>query len=83
MLTFLILTLLLFCGIRYYPRIEQRFVDPSMRVRFRQLYYLNVIAVYLTLLFSGSFYITHYLGWVSSILLVYGYFPLIQDLFSP
>lgn len=80
MLTFLIISLLLFGAIRYYPRIEQRFIDPSLRLRFRQIYYLNVIAVYLTLLFSDSFYITHYLGWVSSILLVYGYFPLIREL---
>jgi hypothetical protein len=82
MLTFLILSLFLFGAIRQYPSLEQRFVDPSIRVLARQLYYLNILSVYLTVLISGSFYIMHYLGWLSSILLIYGYFPCLHDMLN-
>ncbi len=80
MITFTMLSLLLFVGIWYYPTLERRAVPIEMQPRVKKLYYLTVFSLYLTLLFSDSFYITHFLGWASFLVLMHGYFPTIRQL---
>ncbi len=43
------------------------------RATVSKVYSFNLIALYLTFMFSDSFYIMNYFGWLSSVILVSGY----------
>jgi hypothetical protein len=73
MIQFLLLTFLLVSALWVRPLLVNRFIEPENNHQISKIYYVNILSIYLTLLFSDEFYITTYLGWAASIILVYGY----------
>jgi len=73
MIQFLLLTFLLGFAFWIRPKIINRFIQPENNHQISKIYYVNIISIYLTLLFSDEFYFTTYLGWAASIILVYSY----------
>ena len=73
MIPFLLLTFLLGFALWVRPLLINRFIQPENNQQISKVYYVNIISIYLTLLFSDEFYITTYLGWAASIILVYSY----------
>jgi hypothetical protein len=74
MYDFLFLTFLLFVGLGCRSLIINNTTPIENRQTVSRLYSLNIVAIYLTLMISDRFYLTTYLGWVATIILVYGYF---------
>ena len=73
MFQFLLLTFLLVSALWVRPLLVNRFIEPENHEPLTKIYYVNILSIYLTLLFSDEFYITTYLGWAASIILFYGY----------
>jgi hypothetical protein len=73
MIHFLLLTFLLASAFWVRPLLINRFAQPENNHHLTKIYYVNIISIYLTFLFSDEFYFTTYIGWAASIILVYGY----------
>ena len=73
MIQFLLLTFLLVSALWVRPLLVNRFTQPENNHQISKIYYVNIISIYLTFLFSDEFYFTTYFGWAASIILVYGY----------
>jgi hypothetical protein len=73
MIQFLLFTFLLFLGFSFRSYLINNITNLEYRATVSKVYSLNLIALYLTFIFSDSFYIMNYLGWLSSVILVSGY----------
>jgi hypothetical protein len=73
MLNFLLFTCLLFVGVGLRPTIINLISSSEHRRIISKIYIMNLIALYFTFIFSDSFYITSYLGWIASVMILDGY----------
>jgi hypothetical protein len=73
MLFFILFTFLLFLGIRIRPFILKLISNTEHRSTISKIYIMNLIALYFTFIFSDSFYITNYIGWIATVMILDGY----------
>ena len=73
MIQLLLSTFLLISALWAGPLLVNRFTEPENNSKISKIYYVSIISIYLTLLFSNEFYLTTYLGWAASTILLYDY----------
>jgi hypothetical protein len=73
MIHFLLFTFLLFCGFGIRSYVINNTASSENRQFVSNIYTINLIAIYLTFIFSDNFYIMNYLGWISTVILISGY----------
>ena len=73
MIHFLLFTFLLFLGFGFRSYLINNTTNLEYRTTVSKIYSLNLIALYLTFIFSDTFYIMNYFGWLSSVILISGY----------
>lgn len=73
MINFFIFTFLLFLGFGFRSYLINRTPNLEYRATVSKIYSLNLVALYLTFIFSDTFYIMNYFGWLSSVILISGY----------
>ena len=73
MIHFLLFTFLLFLGFGFRSYLINNTTNLEYRATISKIYSLNLVALYLTFIFSDTFYIMNYFGWLSSVILISGY----------
>jgi len=73
MIQFLLFTFLLFLGFSFRSYLLNRIPSQEYKEIISKVYSFNLIALYFTFIFSDTFYIMNYFGWLSSVILVSGY----------